>query len=203
MVSLPYNGLRRLLGATMIIAGVLGASACGSPADAAVALPAQVSPAPSPTPAPGASGVDVSRLVITAADIPLPGLTRQSVQAVTQGPLTGATALFGTADGTKQVGETIVVLPDAAAARTAVQGAVSSTQSQRPGSTTSTVPVGDQGVVITGYQQNGTASTLLLFSQGVASVAMDFRSPATDPVPADVATAAGGKQAALLASKLG
>jgi hypothetical protein len=44
---------------------------------------------------------------------------------------------------------------------------------------------------------------MLLLSQGVASVVMDFRSPETDPIPADVVTAVGVKQAALLKAKLG
>jgi hypothetical protein len=182
----------------VIIVSVLGGCACGSSADAAVAPPAQVSSA-----AAAAPSVDVGQLVIQAGDIPLSGFSQQSLQPVTEGPVTGVVAVFGTADGTRQLGETIILLPDAAAARTAVQGVVSTTQTQRPGSTTAEVAVGDLGVLITGYRVNGMASSLLLLSQGVASVAIEFRSPATDPVPADVVTAVGIRQAALLKAKLG
>jgi hypothetical protein len=181
----------------VIIVSVLGGCACGSSADAAVAPPAQVSSAAA------APSVDVGQLVIQAGDIPLSGFSQQSLQPVTEGPVTGVVAVFGTADGTRQLGETIILLPDAAAARTAVQGVVSTTQTQRPGSTTAEVAVGDLGVLITGYRVNGMASSLLLLSQGVASVAIEFRSPATDPVPADVVTAVGIRQAALLKAKLG
>jgi hypothetical protein len=103
--------------------------------------------------------------------------------------------VFGTEDGSRQVGETIVLLPDAEAAQAAVRGAASTTQKQRPGATASAAQVGDTAVIITGYEFEGTASTLLLFSQGVASVAMDFRSAAADPVLPDVVTAVGVRQA--------
>jgi hypothetical protein len=199
MVHSSRHVAHRLLRAMVIIVSVLGGCACGSSADAAVTPPAQASPAP----AVAAPSVDVGQLVIQAGDIPLSGFSRQSLQPVTEGPVTGVVAVFGTADGTRLLGETIVLLPDAAAARTALQGVVSTTESQRPGSTTATVPVGDRGVIITGYRVDGTASTMLLLSQGAASVAMDFRSPEADPVPADVVTAVGVKQAELLKAKLG
>jgi hypothetical protein len=199
MVRSSRHVADRLSRATVLIVSVLGLCACGSSADAAGAPAAQVSSAP----ASAAPSVDVAQLAIQAGDIPLPGFSQQSLQPVTEGPVTGLAAVFGTADGTRLLGETIVLLPDAEAARTAVQGAVSTTESQRPGSTTATVPVGDLGMIITGYRVDGTESTMLLLSQGVASVVMDFRSPETDPIPADVVTAVGVKQAALLKAKLG
>jgi hypothetical protein len=199
MVRSSRHAAHRLSTAAVLAVSVLGVCACGSSADAEAPPSAQATSVP----ASAAPSVDVGQLVIQAGDIPLPGFSRQSVRPVTEGPVTGVAALFGTADGTRLLGETIVLLPDAAAARTAMQGAVSTTGSQRPGSTTATVPVGDSAVLITGYRVDGTESTLLLLSQGVASVAMDFRSPETDPISADVVTAVGVKQAELLKAKLG
>ena len=51
-------------------------------------------------------------------------------------------------------------------------------------------------MIFTGYELAGTASTLLLFSQGTASVAMDFRSPSTDPIPTAAVIETGTRQAA-------
>ena len=91
-----------------------------------------------------------------------------------------------------------MVLPDPAAAQDAMQGAASSTLEQRAGARSSSAPVGDRAMLFTGYRLAGTESTLLLFSQGSASVAMEFRSPETDPVPADAVLAAGARQASRL-----
>ncbi|MHA6793607.1 hypothetical protein ACVGVM_08840 [Pseudonocardia bannensis] len=141
--------------------------------------------------------------MIQAEDIPLPGFSQHGSQPIDESGVKGVAVVFGDEAGSRQLGETIVLLPDADAARRAMQGAVSSTQDQRSGVTTSAVPIGDSGVLITGYELGGTASTMLLFSQGVASVAMDFRSAATDPVPVDVVTAVGARQADLLRRGLG
>ncbi|WP_214368713.1 hypothetical protein [Pseudonocardia sp. H11422] len=202
MVDRATDAVRRLLGTTVIIASLLAGSACASSADDTGATPSPDGVAPVSATAPAAA-VDVGRLLIQAGDIPLPGFSQLDVQPIEEGPVRGVAAVFGTEDGSRQLGETIVLLPDAAAARTAVEGAAASSQEQRPGATTSTVPVGDTAAIITGYESEGTASTLLFFSQGVASVAMDFRSAATDPVPPDVVTAVGIKQATLLESGLG
>jgi hypothetical protein len=192
------SAARRLLGTTMVIlVSVLTASACGPSSGDGRAGSSQGGAAPSSTSGPAAAA-DVSRLLIQAGDIPLPGFSQQGVQPIEEGAVKGVATVFGAEDGSRQMGETILLLPDAAAAQTAVQGAASTTKDQRPGATASAARVGDTAVIITGYELGGTASTLLLFSQGVASVAMDFRGPATDPVPPDVVTAVGVKQAALL-----
>ncbi|GEL18383.1 hypothetical protein [Pseudonocardia asaccharolytica] len=174
-------------------------TACGTSSPPA---PAPPPPAPSAAPTPQASADDLSALLIQPSDVQIPGLSRQGVQQVGEGTLRGVATFFSTEDGTRQLGETIILLPDPEAARSAVQGAASMTQQQRPGATMSAVPVGEGAVLFTGFEHEGTASTLLLFNQGVASVAMDFRGPAGDPVPPDVATTAGARQAALLASGL-
>ncbi|MFC5993491.1 hypothetical protein ACFQE5_04585 [Pseudonocardia hispaniensis] len=195
--------VRRLAGATAVVLGIIVTAACGP--SSAQTPPPTPAPAAAPTSAPPASqpsADELSTLVVQAGDIPIPGLSGQGVQRVEEGTLRGVATSFSTEDGRRRVGETIVLLPDPDAARSAVQGAASTTQQQRPGATMSVVPVGEYAVLFTGFEYQGTASTLLLFSQGVASVAMDFRSPAGEPVPPEVATAAGERQAALLASGL-
>lgn len=69
------------------------------------------------------------------------------------------------------------------------------------GGTATPVQLGDGGTVVSGTQ-NGKASTVLVFQQGKALVVMQFDSAPDDPVPADLITAVGQKQADAIKSGL-
>jgi hypothetical protein len=199
---------RRTLLAALVALAVLGGAGCaGAPP---VAAPPPVStPAPAPAPAPEtadpapAPGPDLRQLLIDPSDIAVTGFLEPMVQPLAEDAVTGLVATFDTEDGERQLGTTIVLLPDAAAAQEATAGAVSSTGQQRTGARSTPAPVGDHAVIFTGYELAGTASTLLLFSQGAASVAMDFRSPSTDPIPTAAVIETGTRQAARLRPAFG
>jgi hypothetical protein len=201
---------RRTLLAALAALAVLGGAGCaGAPP---VAAPPPVSaPAPAPAPAPEtadpapapAAGPDLRQLLIDPGDIAVTGFLEPTVQPLAEDAVTGLVATFDTEDGERQLGTTIVLLPDAAAAQEATAGAVSSTGEQRTGARSTPAPVGDHAVIFTGYELAGTASTLLLFSQGTASVAMDFRSPSTDPIPTAAVIETGTRQAARLRPAFG
>jgi hypothetical protein len=199
---------RRTLLAALAALAVLGGAGCaGAPP---VAAPPPVStPAPAPAPAPEAAdpapapGPDLRQLLIEPGDIAVTGFLEPMVQPLAEDAVTGLVATFDTEDGERQLGTTIVLLPDAAAAQEATAGAVSSTGEQRTGARSTPAPVGDHAVIFTGYELAGTASTLLLFSQGTASVAMDFRSPSTDPIPTAAVIETGTRQAARLRPAFG
>ena len=199
---------RRTLLAALAALTVLGGAGCaGAPP---VAAPPPVStPAPAPAPAletadpAPAPGPDLRQLLIDPSDIAVTGFLEPMVQPLAEDAVTGLVATFDTEDGERQLGTTIVLLPDAAAAQEATAGAVSSTGEQRTGARSTPAPVGDHAVIFTGYELAGTASTLLLFSQGTASVAMDFRSPSTDPIPTAAVIETGTRQAARLRPAFG
>ena len=196
---------RTLLAALVAIAVLAGAGCAG--ATPALAPPPVSTPAPAPAPetadpAP-APGPDLRQLLIEPGDIAVTGFLEPMVQPLAEDAVTGLVATFDTEDGERQLGTTIVLLPDAAAAQEATAGAVSSTGEQRTGARSTPAPVGDHAVVFTGYELAGTASTLLLFSQGTASVAMDFRSPSTDPIPTAAVIETGTRQAARLRPAFG
>jgi hypothetical protein len=197
---------RRTLLAALAALAVLGSAGCaGAPP---VAAPPPVS-TPAPAPAPEAAdpapapGPDLRQLLIDPSDIAVTGFLEPMVQPLAEDAVTGLVATFDTEDGERQLGTTIVLLPDAAAAQEATAGAVSSTGEQRTGARSTPAPVGDHAVIFTGYELAGTASTLLLFSQGTASVAMDFRSPSTDPIPTAAVIETGTRQAARLRPAFG
>ena len=197
---------RRTLLAALAALAVLGGAGCAG-ATPALAPPPVSTPAPAPAPetadpAP-APGPDLRQLLIEPGDIAVTGFLEPMVQPLAEDAVTGLVATFDTEDGERQLGTTIVLLPDAAAAQEATAGAVSSTGAQRTGARSTPAPVGDHAVVFTGYELAGTASTLLLFSQGTASVAMDFRSPSTDPIPTAAVIETGTRQAARLRPAFG
>ncbi len=198
--------LRRAVDHRLVLLVLLLATVTGcAPARGTVA-PAPspgITTAAAPAPAPPPAQPDLARLLITAEDIPLPGFLPPSVRPLDEDAVAGLEAFFDSQDGSRQLGQTIVLLPDAEAARSAMLGAARLTAQQRPGASSVPAPVGAAGVIITGFRRDGTASTLLLFSEGAASVAMDFRSAETDPVPPEPVIAAGVRQAALLAGKVG
>jgi hypothetical protein len=139
--------------------------------------------------------------VIKPEDIPIPGFTQKSSTPVSESGANGIAVLFANADDTRELGDTIVVLPSEAAAGAAMQAALTATQGQVTGGTAAPAQVGDGGTVVTGGQ-NGKASTVLIFQQGKAFVVMQFDSAPNDPVPADLVTAVGQKQADALKSGL-
>ena len=190
---------RRAALAALAVLVALAAAGCTS---------ASPQPAPAPAPAPTTAAApptapDLRQLLIDPADIAVPGFGPPTVQPLAEDAVSGLVAAFDTADAERQLGTTIVLLPDPAAARDATLGAASSTAEQRTGARSAPAPVGDQAVIFTGYELAGTASTLLLFSQGTAAVVMDFRSPSTDPIPPEAVIETGNRQAALLEPSFG
>lgn len=191
---------RRTLPVALIALVVLAATGCTAASEVAPATP---SPATAPAAAPPSPRPDLRRLLLDPADIPIPGMLPPSAQPLAEDAIDGLTATFDTADGERQLGVTIVLLPDPGAAQEAMLGAAGSTQEQRTDAVSAEAAIGDRAVVFTGYELAGTTSTMLLFSQGRASVAMEFRSPSTAPIPTDAVLAAGTRQAARLQAEFG
>jgi hypothetical protein len=178
-----------------------GVSACGSSSDSGdtptTTKPAASSAATSST----SSSTDFAALVIKPEDIPIPGFTQKNSTPVSESGANGIAVLFANADDTREVGDTILVLPSETAASTAMQAAVTASQGQLTGGTATPAQVGDGGTIVTGTQ-NGKASTVLVFQQGKAFVVLQFDSAPDDPVPADLVTAVGQKQADAIKSGL-
>lgn len=193
----------------VLAAVALGASACGSSDNNSAAPSSSASASSSPSSAPpsststsaGNASPDLSKLVIAPSDIPIPGFTQKESTPVSESGATGIAVSFANADGTRQVGDTIVTLPSASATKTALDAALSTAKTQVPGATSEPAQVGDGGYLLAGTLDN-KAVTVLIFQQGTAFVVMEFASASTDPVPADLVTQVGQKQAELLKAGL-
>lgn len=84
--------------------------------------------------------------------------------------------------------------PDAASAKTAVQGAFGAAPAQVGGAPGKPEQVGETAMIFSGTVA-GKATTVLVFQRGRALATLQFESAAGDPVPDDVVTAVGQKQA--------
>jgi hypothetical protein len=146
-----------------------------------------------PTDTTSATTTDYSTLLIAASDIPIPGF-QMGTPATPPGGV-GTTVAF-TGDGGRTLGDTILVLPSADAAKTAAASSVQAAKTTVTGAEVSDAPIGDGGTAIRGSGGSGSVA-VLVFSEGKAVVVMEFDSAANDPVPTDViqqvATAQDGK----------
>lgn len=191
---------------------VIGATAvllagCGDKAStASSSSSSSSSQASSKTAAPAsAAATDYATLLIAAEDIAAPGDTFTAQEpTVDPGGKPGVATVFSNAEDTHEIGDTIFVLPDAAAADTAMQGAVAAFGSSVVGGATEQVEVGSGGSMVSGTSPDGTKSiTVLVFTQGTAFTTLEFDSGPEDPVPAEAVLDIAGKQAEKIKAGLG
>jgi len=103
---------------------------------------------------------------------------------------------FHNADQSRSIGDSIMILPDPEAAKTAMDGAVKALDQSIANPSPQPVQVGDNGVIASGTSPDGSkAVTVVTFTQGKGIVVMQFDSPPGDAPGNDFATALAQKQA--------
>jgi hypothetical protein len=144
-------------------------------------------------------------LLIAASDIVAPGDTF-TAQEPTMNPngAPGVATVFSNGGDTREIGDTILVLPDAAGAATALKGATAALGTSVVGGTPAPASVGSDSVMVSGASPDGAkAVTVLLFTQGSAFVTLEFDSAAEDPVPPEFVLDVAGKQDQKITAGLG
>jgi hypothetical protein len=183
--------------ATLVVATVVtGCSATSSTSsvespDTSIAVS---SPPPS-TPA-GRVASDYRRLLIEPGDINNGTDTFATRSSTTNpGGSDGVAALLVNQHDTRAIGDTILILPDSAAATTTLDTTVSSLGTIITGGSPQPSPVGTGGTVVSGTSPDGSkAVTVLLFTEGRAVVRLEFGSAPGDPMPPQVVTDVGKQQ---------
>ncbi len=199
--------------AVLAIAGVAAATAllgvsatgCSSKSDKAGTTSSSqsatsTSAASSPSSSAQAEPADYSNLLIKASDIVLPG-DSFTAAPVTQNPngKPGVATVFSNQGDTREIGDTILILPDAPGAAIAMDGAKGSLGNAVTGGSPAPAAVGDGGTIVSGTSPDGSKSvTVLLFTQGKAFVTLEFDGKPDDPVPPEFATDIGQKQDAAI-----
>src|SRR4029079_12110353 len=158
-------------------------------ASSAVSSPPQSTPAARVAP-------DYHRLLIEPGDINT-GTDAFATRWATTNPggSDGVSALFVNHHDTRAIGDTIVVLPDSAAAMTTLNSTVSALGTTVTGGRPQPWPVGTGGTVASGTSPDGAkAVTVLLFTEGRAVVRLEFDSAPGDPIPPQIGTTLGKRQ---------
>jgi hypothetical protein len=119
------------------------------------------------------------------------------------GGLVGAAVQFKNQDDTNRIGDTVLILPDAGGATTALNGSLASVGSSVVGGSPQPFPVGGGGQLVAGTSPDKSkAVTVLLFTEGKAFVTLEFDSALNDPVPPDFAQTVAAQQDAAIKKNL-
>ena len=166
--------------------------ACGGDCQTAPSAAARSSASAKPT------GPDYTNLVVPVADIsavsPEPFSVGKPPSPTVGSP--GAQASFTNSTGARVINLNVFVLPDAAAAVNAMNATLGSVDSVVVGGDPQPISVGDGGTLIAGTApDNSKTVTVVAFTEGRASVTLQFEGPPDDAVPVDFATAVAQAQA--------
>lgn len=185
------NGLTAR-GATAVLVAVTPITGCSI-----LSTPnASVRPHPAITPA----SADYSHLLITptALGAPFERYTAAPPKLNPNGVPGASTELLNRA-GTRAIGNTIYVLPTAAAATSALNGARQALGTVVSGALPQPAPVGNGGTTASGDSPDGSkAVTVVMFTEGRTFVTLNFDAAPSDAVAPQEATQAAQRQDALI-----
>ncbi len=195
------KSLRFAVPAAVFVIGVSGCSSTdlNTPAQSTLSGLSTTTTAAAPTkPAPSgqADATDYRRLLLTAADLSDADdtFTQRSQESQPNGS-PGASAFFVNDEDTRAIIDTFLVYKDAATATATLRESSGTLGALINGSTPKPVPVGTDGVLITGnYAGQDKAATLLLFTEGRALVRLEFQSAIGDPTTDQFVTNVGKMQ---------
>jgi hypothetical protein len=143
-----------------------------------------------------AAPADYTKLLIKADDISIPNDSFTAADP-TQNPngKAGVATVFSDQSGARTIGDTILILPDAAGAASALDGSKASLGNAVAGGEPQPAAVGTGGTIVSGNSPDGSKSvTVVLFTEGKAFVTLEFDGKPDDPVPPDFAVSIGQKQ---------
>src|SRR5690349_4700893 len=169
LMKTPVAAVAALTAATVLVG--LSVAGCSSKSDKSASTSSASSTAKSSAssePSSSAESGGYAKLLIKPEDIALPGDTF-SVSAPTENPngKAGVAAVFSNQADTREIGDTIMILPDSAGAATSLEGAKSSLGSNVTGGDPQPAAVGEGGTIVQGHSPDGSKSvTVLLFTEG-------------------------------------
>jgi hypothetical protein len=194
MMRTPRFGLAALIVAALLAATVAGCSSNQS-STSTLSSSASASATSSKSSSAPAQPSDYTGLLIKETDISAGGEPFIAM-APTPNPdgQPGVAGEFHNQSGTRVIGDTILILPDASAAATALEdakGALGTTVTVTP----QPAAVGTGGTIVSGTSPDvAKAVTVLLFTEGKAFTTLEFDSAPDDPVPPDGVIDLGQKQ---------
>jgi hypothetical protein len=153
-----------------------------------------------------AAPIDYTTLLIQGDDITsTPPNVFTAAEPPTQNPngMPGAAVLFKNQDDSDRIGDTVLVLPDAGGATNAMSGSVASLGNTVTGGNPQPLAVGNGGTMVSGTSPDDSkAVTVVLFTEGKASVTLEFDGAPGDVVPPDFALGVAAQQDVAIKNKL-
>ncbi|MUL45646.1 hypothetical protein FZI85_28410 [Mycobacterium sp. CBMA293] len=150
-----------------------------------------------------AQPTDYTALLIKGTDMVAPEVFTASAPIQNPNDKPGVATSFSNPDGTHVVGDTILILPDAATAASALEAAKGALGSNVTGGTPTPIAVGTGGTSVSGNSPDGAKSvTVVLFTEGKAFVTLEFDGPAGAAAPPDFVTDVSQKQASAIKTGL-
>ena len=138
---------------------------------------------------------DYSALLIEPGDVG-PDATSPDKPVLNPNGVPGVAQLFASPDGSRRLGDTILVFADPAAAATGLENAKASMGSEVTGAP-QPIDVGSNGTMIAGNSpDNSKAVTVVMFTEGRALVNLQFESTPNDPIVPEAALEIAQKQGA-------
>ncbi|AXN44577.1 hypothetical protein DSM43518_04179 [Mycobacterium marinum] len=169
-----------------------------SPSSSSQSSPSNASSASSAATAAPTDPADYARLLIQASEIDAPEAFTASPPVRNPDGRPGVSTSFSNDDRSHVINDTIWILPDPAAATSALDQRKNALDGIVTG-TPDPFDVGVGGIAITGLSPDGTKGvTVLLFTQGRALAELEFDGPAEIPAPPEFVTDVGRKQDAAI-----
>jgi hypothetical protein len=107
----------------------------------------------------------------------------------------GVETVYTHRDGSRTITSTILVLPDAAAATAALDGARAALAGTVANGTSQPAAVGSAATMLTGMSPDGSKSvTVLSFAEGNTATTIEFAGAPKDPAPSDLVVELGRQQ---------
>jgi hypothetical protein len=214
-MRISHTRIAAALAATTLAVSVAACSSTSSSTTAKSGSATSATTAGSPNSSAPAQASDYTRLLIKLTDInaPIPFTAGPPTNSPDGQP--GAAITFssqphpedqeGVTVKDVHILDTIRVLPDPAAATSALTSAKTGQGSLADGHTTDSANVGSDGTILSGKSpDNSKGVTMLLFTEGRTFVTLKFVGPVDDPPPpADFVTDLGQKQDAAVRKGLG
>ena len=178
--------IRLAASASLLAIGISGCSGANLNTPATSSLPglptATVTSSTTPSKSPEAASTDYGRLLLTAGDLSDAEDTfTQRSQAPQPKGVPGASAFFVNAKDDRAITDTVLIYPDAATATATLHQSAGTLTTTVTGGAPTPVPVGSDGVMITGtYPDENKAVTLMFFTEGPALVRLEFQSATGD-----------------------
>ena len=191
-----FTGAFGLAAMSLIVGAATGCSSNKSSSNSSPSSTTSATTSAATTTA-AAAPSDYTTLLIQPSDIVAQGdsFAAQGAPTTNPGGQPGVTQAFTNPRADRVIGDTILILPDAAAAATALEGAKSALGTTVAGGTPTAINVGNGGTMVAGNSPDGSKSVaVVLFTEGKAFTTLEFDSGPSDAAPPEFLTDVATKQ---------